>query len=461
MAAAEQLIDYDLDILIIDEQASPGGQIYRQPPHAFKVDNWLSSRIYKNGKSLLKKVSENKKINWLTQTTVLGITQSDDNETNYPHKITTCNRKGIQDIQTKSLLITPGCHDMSIVFPGCHLPGVMATGGIQTLVKSQQLIPGERFLFAGTHPLQLIVADQIVQAGGEVVGMIFAQRFSQVFAILRSPSVLIRHAGKFLYLAGVLLRLIKAGIPIRFSETLIQANGKARLASVSIGAIDRSGDIKKDTVREILCDRLGICFGFLASSELARQYGADYSWSSAGGGWVIKHDEWMSTGVAGVYVAGEITGVAGAEVAAAEGRLAGLGIAQYLGRPGSQAALPLFKKTHRRLQHLNQFANILKYLSYPGGKLLSQLATEESILCKCEKITLGEFKQKLVEHHHISNAGAAKLFSRTGMGLCQGRYCHYYMTKILSEHGALSEQDIGPFTARFPVKPVTIKSLIK
>jgi hypothetical protein len=36
----------------------------------------------------------------------------------------------------------------------------MGAGAIQGFVKSQQLVPGNRFLLAGHHPLQLVVADQ-------------------------------------------------------------------------------------------------------------------------------------------------------------------------------------------------------------------------------------------------------------------------------------------------------------
>jgi thioredoxin reductase len=460
LAAADIIGAYDLDLVIIDEQSRPGGQIYRQPPEGFMVNNWLSSRIYADGKKLLEKVSQTGKIKWYTQTTVLGIAKSNNIESDYIHTVTICNNTGVKNIEAKCILIAPGCYDMPIIFPGWNLPGVMATGGIQAFVKSQQIIPGEQFLFVGTHPLQLIVADQIIKAGGKVTAVIFAQSFFKFLSILKSPVVLFRNIEKLLYISTIIIRLIKAGVSIRFNETVIEANGDDALESVRITAIDSSGKIKKGTERRIECDKLGVCFSFLSSSELARQCGTEYLWAAESGGWIIKHDEWMSTNIPGIYVAGEITGVAGAEVAAAEGELAGLGILYYLGKLDLKQVFQLSKSVRNKLKHLNQFADILKKLSYPGKLFFTQLLTDSSILCKCEEISFGEFKDHLENNQHVSSANAAKLLSRTGMGLCQGRYCHYLITQLLAEHFSKSEQEIGSFTARFPSKPTVIRHLI-
>ena len=461
LAAVDVLANHDIDITVVDEQARPGGQIYRQPPQQFKVQNWLSSHIYSSGKKLLEKVSRIKKIQWLTQTTVVGITKNREAGSVYVHNVTISSQSGAEDIEAKCVLIAPGCHDMSVIFPGWTTPGVMATGGIQAFVKSQQLVPGDQFLFVGTHPLQLIVADQIVQAGGHVQAVIFAQPLSHAIVLIKSPKMLLRHASKFLHIAMTLLRLIKAGVPVKFGETIVQANGNAVLSSASIARVDSKGIIDKSNIRNIECDRLGICFSFLASSELARQCGAECSWSNESGGWIIDHDEWMMTNIPGIYVAGEITGVAGAEVAIEEGRIAGLGIVKGLQLEQVEKILKLSKPVRTKLLHLNQFAELLKALSYPGKKLLEQLRTSESILCKCDEITIDEFNRQLSDNPHISNANAAKLLSRTGMGLCQGRYCQYHITQILAQHVSTSEQEVGPFTSRFPTKPVKISELIK
>jgi len=461
LAAADVLTPYDIEISIIDEQARPGGQIYRQPPRQYKVRDWLSSRIYTRGKALLSRVSELEKIKWHSQSTVLGIADNSSTDAKYPHVVSISGPQGTQDIEASCVLIATGCYDMPLIFPGWTLPGVMATGGIQAFVKSQQIIPGERFLFVGTHPLQLIVADQIVRAGGNVVGVMFAQPKAIALELLLHPLVLLRHANKFIHIALTLLHLIKAGVAVRFNETIIEAAGDPILDGAILARLDAAGNVDKSSRRKLDCDRLGICFSFLASSELARQRGALCTFSKDSGGWIITANEWMGSSVSGLCVAGEICGVAGAEHAMEEGRLAGLGIAHQLAKLEQQEALELSKPVRVRLARQGKFATLLKKLSYPGDKLLDQLMTGESTLCKCEEISVDDFNNTLVTYPHISTANAAKLLCRTGMGLCQGRYCQFQIVQMLARKTSTPEDDIGPFTARFPSKPVRISELIK
>ena len=77
MAAAEAAIECGLDVTVIDEQARPGGQIYRQPPSGFKVPNWLGGRVYRTGKALLGRVSANDKVHWLMHSTVTAVMYAD------------------------------------------------------------------------------------------------------------------------------------------------------------------------------------------------------------------------------------------------------------------------------------------------------------------------------------------------------------------------------------------------
>ena len=41
--------------------------------------------------------------------------------------------------------------------------------------ESEKLLPGRRFVLAGRHPLQLVVADQLLYAGAELAALSFAQ----------------------------------------------------------------------------------------------------------------------------------------------------------------------------------------------------------------------------------------------------------------------------------------------
>lgn len=146
---------------------------------------------------------------------------------------------------------------MPLAFPGAQLPGVMAAGGLQSFFKSQQIIPGERFLFVGSHPLQLIVANQIAGAGGEVAAVVFTRRLSEYFQVLRRPGVLLRQLPNMLFFLGVVLQLFTRRVPIKFGAEFVSAEGDATLERVQLAA--RS---EESQVESIDYDRLGLCFGF-------------------------------------------------------------------------------------------------------------------------------------------------------------------------------------------------------
>ena len=462
MAAAEVAADHGVHVTLIDEQPTPGGQFLRQPPVGWKVSGWLDGAAYRAGKELLGRVSADRRPEWIMQTSVAGIFVVDDGgDGRFTLLLEDSGSDGgTRQLKTDAVLIAAGCFDLPVVFPGWNLPGVMAAGGIQAFVKSQQFVPGKRFLFAGSHPLQLVVAGQIVQAGGSVAGVLFAQSRRRALELLKHPSVALRASDKLVETAALLRRLRTAGVPVRFGRTVLRANGQDSLESVTTVPVGPDGRFDRKAAEDIDCDQLGVCFGFLSSSELARQAGVDCRWAPSRGGWIAEHDATMASSVAGIYVAGETTGVAGSDVAALEGRIAGLACAVELGRLDAGRARILMRVPARRLQQSNRFARFLADLSWPGHTLFDQLMTDPATLCKCEEVKVGTLRYQLEQNPGMTTASAVKLFSRVGMGLCQGRYCHFALTRLMAGHLGVPEDSVGGFTSRFPAKPVSIESLI-
>jgi hypothetical protein len=337
----------------------------------------------------------------------------------------------------------------------------MAAGGIQAFIKSQQLVPGERFVLAGSHPLQLVIADQIVQAGGEVAAVFFAQSQSSSLRLLRQPMTLWRHASKFMQMANILWRLHKAGVPVKFNQVVVEAKGAEQLQSVSVSPVNQHGVIQKDALQEIACDRLGVCFSFLSSTELLRQMNAECRWNARRGGWIAQHDDWMRSSIPGIYVAGETTGVAGSDTAMAEGKLAALGCALDLGKLPAANAEQQARSLRQDLLGLNEFAELLSELSWPGDTFIDQLISDTSIVCKCEELCARDLREMLNSNPNINTASSIKLLSRAGMGLCQGRYCHHAVTRVLAQARGLEERDVVGFTSRFPSKPLSIGHLVE
>ncbi len=450
MAAAEVACEHGLRPVIIDEQNRAGGQILRRPPAAFSVRNWLPQRVYRHLHRLYERFTSLDKLTHLHGTSVLGVSAEDD------HFVLHINGpSGFAPLLASKVLVATGCFDMPLAFTGAQLPGVMATGGLQAFFKSQQIIPGERFLFVGSHPLQLIVANQIAGAGGEIAGVFFTPPLSKYLAILRSPLVLLRQLPSLFFFLGVFVQLLVRRVPIKFGTELVSANGDAALDNVVLRP--SSGGTVMESID---CDRLGLCFGFLTNNNLVRQAGVACSWSQMSGGWTADHDEGMRASVRGIYVAGETTGVAGASVASLEGRLAALSAVFDAGKMEN----PYYEKARATLRAplgaTREFARLLAEISYPGGATISGAMTEDAYLCKCEEITVGSVRATLAENPDICDMSALKLLTRCGMGHCQGRYCHYQSRFLLARERNLDQGSMGGFTARFPSRPVRVGTLV-
>ena len=462
MAAAEAAQGLGIGVTVVDEQAARGGQFLRQPPSSFKLTDWLPGKTYLKAKKLLARSEELVDVKWLVQSTVSGIFPLKNTKPGQPRfRVVIDTENSYLECHAKSILIAAGCYDLPVTFPGWTTPGVMAAGGIQAFIKSQQLVPGQRFVMAGSHPLQLVIADQIIQAGGEVAAVLFAQSRSSAMSVLLQPLTLWRQASKFGQMAHILRRLRKAGVPVHFNRAVVQANGAEQLDSVSVATVNAQGVIQKDERQEIACDRLGICFSFLSSTELVRQLDAACIWNAQRGGWIAQHDPWMCSSIPGIYVAGETTGVSGSDTAMEEGKLAALGCALYLGKLQTADAQQQARPIRRNLRHLNVFAELLGQLSWPGDTFFDQLISGTSIVCKCEEISANDLYQMLQDNPDINTASSVKLISRAGMGLCQGRYCHHAITRILVQTRGLREQEVAGFTSRFPAKPLSIGHLVE
>jgi thioredoxin reductase len=461
LAAAAQAVAHGLRVAILDEQARAGGQILRQPPREFRVSGWLAGRAYEPLKQLLRGTERLEGVEWHTRTSVLGLMPA--SRTALPASpgtgfdVVVAQPTGTRTLHTRRIVLASGCYELAAALPGATLAGVMTAGAIQTFLKSQQYLVGEEIFFCGTHPLQILVADQVVRGGGRVAGVAFAQPAASALALLRHPAILARHAGRFAMLGAAFARLRLAGVPVLFGQVVTQVEGTERARAVQLAKWDAAAGVGKRTAR-VECDAVGLCFGFFPQSELARQLGADCAWDAPVGGWAARHDEWMRSSVGGLYVAGEVTGVAGAEVSRLEGALAGLAAALDAGRISHSAADQTASPIRRHLVALRGFARLLTELSSPAA-VLPDLLTPQTVICRCENVTFGELNRTLQENPDIGTPRAAKLATRVGMGQCQGRACEHAVARLCGVPAARPAREAYAFAARFPARPVRIGDL--
>jgi thioredoxin reductase len=454
LAAAERTLAAGLKTCVIDEQQRPGGQILRQPPASFAVPGWLTGAPYRKARALLDRVSRNADLHWLGGQSALGIVPDTAGEGGFT--LTLANTTGgTSDVRAGRVLVAGGCYDMPVALRGWTLPGVMSAGAVQTMLKAQQVLPGQRIVLFGTHPLMIVLAQQIVAGGGQVEAVCFAQPFAAMAraALAHLPRAIATPVPLIAAASGI-VALRRAGVKVRYGAPVLRCEGAP-------GGVERvviSGPQGEDAIG---CDIAAMCFGFLPQADLVRQTGAQVRWSDPAGGWEATCDEAMRSSLPGLYVAGEITGVAGSDAAMAEGALAGLAIARDAGAMTEREAGAAMRALRTARQSMQGFIDLLRAVADPRRWLPTP--TAETLLCRCEDISAGTVDQAIADTAQLGapfGASAIKLRCRVGMGLCQGRSCEHALVRRIAASRGCAEGEVAGFRPRFPARAVAIADVL-
>jgi len=450
MAAAIEAARAGLSPLLIDEAPRLGGQIYRQLPEEFRIEEARAlGKEWARGERLraeLQAVAD--RIEVRSGTSALGIWGG--------REILTASDEGSSMIAADQLILATGAHERSVPFPGWTLPGVMTAGGVQTLIKTMRIRPGRRALVAGTGPLLLVAANQLHQVGVEVVAVLEAGRPS--WSPLAIPRIwnewsLLKDAWD--YWRG----LRRAGIPLLFNHTIFEAHGRDQVTGASFGTVDpKDWRPLRAKVQRADCDLVVVGFGFVPNTQLTELVGCRHQYVHEVGGWVPERDVHMQTSVAGAFAVGDGAGVAGAQVAVEEGRVAGITAGERAGTLSAPEAVSRRAAPLRRLHALVRLRAVLDEVSRlrPG---LVDLATPETRACRCEEVSLAEVRTALDQG--ARDIRAVRLLTRLGMGPCQGRSCSPSTEQYIRRATGRTPEQVGRINPRPPVKPVTIAVLAR
>ena len=292
------------------------------------------------------------------------------------------------ELRYRKLILATGARERFLPFPGWTLPNVMGAGGVQALVKSGYPVKGKRVIVAGSGPLLLSVAEYLQRQGATVPFVVEQAPWSRVAAFGAKLAWL--NFGKLLQ--GINYRMALRKTRYATGCWPIQAHGTSRLESVTF----RSG---RKTWTEP-CDILACGFGLAPNLELPQLLGCEVRDGAA----VV--DKWQESTVPGIYCVGEITGIGGWELSWLEGLIAGLAAVERKDRAGH--GFPA-RFRHRR------FARALNN-AFALRDELRNLADDDTLICRCEDVARGRLAG-------YASWRAAKLHTRCGMGLCQGRVC--------------------------------------
>jgi D-hydroxyproline dehydrogenase subunit alpha len=380
------------------------------------------------------------------------------------------------ETEAKALVIAAGAHDRSLPFPGWDLPGVMTAGGAQALLKGNRVNLGRRVVVAGTGPFLLPVATGLAAAGVDVAAVYEANR--PVGLVAARSGALLGSAGKVAEAARYGAALVRHRIPYRWGHAVIAAHGSDSVEAVSVARLDRDWYPVPGSERIVECDALAVGYGFTPQLELPLQLGCATRIDSDGSQ-VVAVDAAQRTSVPGVFAAGETTGVAGVQAARAEGELAGLAAAAMY-PAGAPSAAGKIVGVERRAQgprilpdnlHDRRVGGVRGLLARRGrGRRFAAMLHEvfavregwaswvrdDTLVCRCEEVPYRDVVAAV--ELGAGDLRSVKLFSRVGMGWCQGRVCGY-ATACLTAGLAGGSPDTASLGARAIAQPVRLGTL--
>ena len=281
MAAAIEARAQGLSVLLADENAAPGGQVFRaaeaaaqDPAVAPDIAPGLpliaafraSGAIYRPATTL-----------WHLDPSegVLSLSAAGEAET----------------VIARRIILATGAQERPVPIPGWTLPGVMGAGAAQILLKSTGAVPSGQTVLAGQGPLVWLLAVQLARAGAPPL-VLETRRGGIAASLVKAGGGL--WAGRRLLAKGLALiaEARRAGVRVITGVRGLRAEGTDRVERVAWDGGTAP------------CDTLLLHEGVIPATQVSRAIGLDHAWDAAQGCWRRVADGFGATAFDRVAVAG-------------------------------------------------------------------------------------------------------------------------------------------------------------
>lgn len=302
LSAAIEAAKCGLNPIVFDENAKPGGQLFKQIHKFFgSKEHKAKVRGFKIGGELLAE-AEKYGVEVILNATVVGL---------YPQKeVTVKIGDKVKHYKGDAVLVATGASENMVNFEGWTKPGVIGAGAAQTMMNLHHIKPGNRILMLGSGNVGLVVSYQLMQAGCEVVALADAAPRVGGYGV---------HAAK----------IARCGVPFYLSHTIVRVEGDDYVTGVVIGQVGADWKMIPGTEKHFDVDTVCLAVGLSPMSQLLKQ--AEVKMNDTKGGYVPVCDKYGATSVPGIYAAGDVSGIEEASSAMIEGRMSGAAISFYLG----------------------------------------------------------------------------------------------------------------------------------
>lgn len=440
MAAATEAARCGMAVALLDEQPTPGGQVYRAPPFPMppspdqaRGDSLRAALAGSGARHLPQRRA------WFVEP---------------GYRVHAVGPDGPEVHEAPRLILATGAHERVIPVPGWTLPGVLGLAAATVMLKAEAILPGRRTVIAGAGPLLFAVAAGILKAGGEVAAVVDLARqgdwLAHLGALASRPDLLARGMAWRARLAAV-------RVPVLHGHAVVALHGAQELEAVEVAPVDPATWRPLDAARRrIAADTCAFGHGLVPDTAVTRLLLARHVFRAEAGGWIAETDGDGRASLPGLWVAGDGAGIAGAAAAEERGRIAALSAARDAGRLDDTTHEALIAAPRAALAKAARFGAAITALMRPRAGAVAAIPPD-TVVCRCEDITRAAIDQAL-------DAGArdvnqAKSWTRCGMGPCQGRMCGETLAELVALRRG-GREAAGMLTGRPPLRPVPYDLLI-
>jgi NADPH-dependent 2,4-dienoyl-CoA reductase/sulfur reductase-like enzyme len=435
LAATATAAEAGLSTLLLDENAGPGGQVWRAIASTpvterdrLGADYWAGAELIQAAQSSGAEIIQRATVWSLDRNLEVGVSIGGASSL----------------VKARRVILATGALERPFPIPGWTLPGVMTAGAAQTMLKSSGLVPDGRTVIAGQGPLLWLLAAQILRLGGRIDRILDTTERRNYFAAL--PYAFAFVTSPYFAKGLAMMREVRAKVPVVTGVSELAAAGDGQLATVTYAV----GSRRETIPAELLLLHQGV----VPNVNLAMAAGIEHRWDDLQLCWspVLDHDG--TTSVEGIAIAGDGAGIGGAGAAIVRGRIAARAAVEAL-VPAAAAKLAPMATFRASLAKAERGRAFLDTLFRPARQF--RIPSGDTIVCRCEEVTAKDILDAVAIG--ATGPNQLKAYRRSGMGPCQGRLCGLTVTELMAQARGKSPQEIGYYRLRAPVKPITLAEL--
>ena len=435
LAAAATAAAAGLSTLLLDENAGPGGQVWRAiastpvvERNLLGADYWVGDDLVQEARASGAEIIQCATVWSLDRHLDIGISVGGASAF----------------VKARRVILATGALERPFPIPGWTLPGVMTAGAAQTMLKSSALVPDGRTVIAGQGPLLWLLAAQVLRLGGRVDRILDTTERRNYFAAL--PHMFAFMTSPYFAKSLAMMREVRAKVPVVRGVSELAAAGDGQLATVSYVTGGR---------RETMpADLLLLHQGVVPNVNLAMAAGVEHRWDERQLCWSPRLEQNGNSSIDGIAIAGDGAGIGGASAAVLRGRIAARAAVDALA-PAVAAKLAPMATLRAGLAQAERGRAFLDTLFRPSPQF--RIPRGDTIVCRCEEVTAKDILDAVAIG--ATGPNQLKAYRRTGMGPCQGRLCGLTVTELMAQARSKSPQEIGYYRLRAPVKPITLAEL--